>query len=213
MSTAKVTELGGWVNVCKNIIQVQRIVSDETPGDADIQSKERWILVTDGTRMRIETVASASQSDEEEEDLPSLKTLRHLGIIHIDDTALMDNDAICQELFNREDIVVTMNESVQHTMEPPPGAAKTSIPKLAEIYKRRQAAIHSGNKRLASVIANAPPMDPARMLDRLGTASMVMGSAVFLLGGGMYLASSSNTKKPRDNSPKHVEPSEFHPER
>jgi hypothetical protein len=125
----------------------------------------------------------------------------------------MDNDAICQELFNREDIVVTMNESVQHTMEPPPGAAKTSIPKLAEIYKRRQAAIHSGNKRLASVIANAPPMDPARMLDRLGTASMVMGSAVFLLGGGMYLASSSNTKKPRDNSPKHVEPSEFHPER
>jgi hypothetical protein len=91
-------------------------------------------------------------------------------------------------------------------------AAKTTIPKLAEIYKRRQTAIQTGNKRLASVIANAPPMEPGRMLERLGNASMAMGSAVLVLGGGMYLASSAEAKKMHHVKPQKSQSPDFHPE-
>ena len=193
MSTAKVTELGGWVNLCKNVVRIERVVPEGTDENQPIRDREHLVLVTDGSRMKIETVVRKANEDEVEEEaqLPSLKVLRELGIVHVDESALLDSSAVCQELFGRDDILVTMNESVKQIMEPPPGAAKSSIPKLAEIYQRRQNAIEKGNKRFASVIANAPPMDPDKMLERLGTASMVMGSAVLVLGGGMYLASKS----------------------
>lgn len=197
MSTAKVTELGGWVNLCKNVVQIERVVPEETEPD-QVRDREHLVLVTDGTRMKIETIVRKPNSEDEDDDgvkLPSLKNLRELGIIHVDESALLDSSAVCQELFSRDDILVTMNETVKQTMEPPPGASKSTIPKLAEIYQRRQQAIEHGNKRFASVIANAPPMEPAKMLERLGTASMVMGSAVLVLGGGMYLASSSQKQK------------------
>jgi len=214
MSTAKVTELGGWVNLCKNIVEIQRIVPPVETGEdiPGVQSEERWVLITDGSRMKIETVIKERSDDEEQEALPSLKTLRQLGIIHVDENALMDSGVICQELFERDDVVVTMNETVKQTMEPPPGAARTVIPKLAEIYKRRQTAIQGGNKRLASMIANAPAMEPAKMLERLGTASLAMGSAVFVLGGGMYFAASSQAKKQSMQQNKIQKPSEFHPD-
>ena len=193
MSTAKVTELGGWVNLCKNVVKIERVVPEGADENEPIRDREHLVLVTDGSRMKIETIVRKGGDDEDEDavKLPSLKTLRELGIVHVDEAALVDSSAVCQELFARDDILVTMNESVKQTMEPPPGASKSSIPKLAEIYQRRQNAIEKGNKRFASIIANAPPMEPAKMLDRLGTASLVMGSAVFVLGGGMFLASKS----------------------
>lgn len=204
ISTAKVTELGGWVNLCKNVVKIERVVGEGEEGNIPIREREHLVLVTDGTRMKIETVLRQPNTDDDEDSvmLPSLKVLNDLGILHVDESALLDSDAVCQELFARDDVFVTMNESVKQILEPPPGAAKSTIPKLAEIYRRRQNAIEHGNKRFASVIANAPSMEPAKMLERLGTASMVMGSAVFVLGSGMYFGAKSQTKsnKPTANT-------------
>ena len=199
ISTAKVTELGGWVNMCKNVVKIERVVAENEEGNEPIKDREHFVLVTDASRMKIETILRQPNAGEDEDEspvkLPSLKVLRDFGIIHVDDAALQDSGAICQELFQREDVLVTMNESVKQILEPPPGAAKSTIPKLAEIYQRRQTAIEKGNEKLATLIANAPPMEPGKMLERLGTASMVMGAAVFVLGCGMFFASKSQTDK------------------
>lgn len=197
MSTAKVTELGAWINLCKNVTQIERV---EHEGDSsDLKPKEKLIITTDGSKVSIEiesrATVSAESADDDENALPSLKQLKTLGIIHVDENSLMDSGALCQDLFSRDDIVVTLNEGSKQTTQPPPGATNAVIPKLAEVYQKRQKAIHGQNKRLASMIANAPAMEPAKMLDRLGTASMAMGIAVFLLGGGMYLASTSEAAK------------------
>ena len=193
ISTAKVTELGGWVNLCKNVVKIERVVAEDEDANIPIKDTEHLILVTDGTRVTIETVLRQPNTDDDDK-LPSLKVLNDLGIIHVNESALLDSDSVCQELFARDDVLVTMNESVKQILEPPPGAAKSSIPKLAEIYQRRQNAIEHGNKRFARVIANAPSMEPSKMLERLGAASIVMGSAVFVLGSGMFIAAKSQTK-------------------
>ena len=200
MSTAKVTELGAWVNLCKNIVQIERI---EHEGDSDeLGAKEKFIIKTDGSKLSIQLDAlsnARTESIDEEPSLPSLHQLKTLGIIHVDNNALLDSEPICQQLFEREDLVVTLDETSKFTFPPPPGAANAVIPKLAEIYQKRQKAITGSNKRLAEMIANAPPMDPAKMIDRLGTASLAMGFAVFVLGAGMYLASSSvNSNERKD---------------
>ena len=196
MSTAKVTEIGGWVNLCKNVIAIERLT---TPGEsAELSTHVKWLIRTDASELRIETEPKSDTANA----LPTLKELRELGVLHVDSTALLNSDPLFQELFNRDDLVVNANESMKPTMEPPPGAAKTSIPKLAEIYQRRQKAIQSGNSRLASVISNARPMDPVKMLDRLGTAAIAMGGAVFVLGGTVYFASTSFPKPTVSNPPK-----------
>ena len=212
MSTAKVTELGGWVNLCKNVIQIESIEQ----GDSADSQRAKYIITTDGSRLSIET-EPRTPVVEDSDDLPSLKQLKELGIIHVDDNALMDSGAACQELFTRDDLVVNTHEGMQPTMQAPPGAARTVIPKLAEIYQKRQKAIHGQNKRLAAMIANAPPMEPGKMLDRLGTASAAMGFAVLVLGGGMYFGAQSQAARVEQQPRKQVAPSgptssEFHSE-
>lgn len=195
MSTAKVTELGGWVNLCKNIVKIERVTSEDSEAPEQLHEKERFIITTDASKLSIETEPRAPLDDENgESTLPTLKQLQEMGIIHVDSNSLLDSSAVCQDLFSRDDLVVNMHEGMKPLIEAPPGAANTSIPKLAEIYQKRQKAIHGQNKRLASMIANAPPMEPAKMLDRLGTASMAMGFAVFVLGGGMYLGASAQAE-------------------
>lgn len=193
MSTAKITELGAWVNLCKNIVRIERLEHAEPA--TELQPTEKFIITTDGAKLSIETEPLAdakAESIDEGTSLPSLKELKELGIIHIDSPCLMDAEPLCQQLFERDDIVVTMNENSKLTFPPPPGATNAVIPKLAEIYQKRQRAIKGDNKRIAELVAKAPPMDPVRMIERLGTASLAMGSAVFVLGAGMYLASSSD---------------------
>lgn len=175
MSSAKVTEIGSWVNLCKNVVAIEPIDG-------------KWVFTTDASELILET---APKTDT---DLPTLKELRELGILYLDQSAL-EAYPEARELFERDDLVVTMNESMKNTLTPPPGAAKTAIPKLAEIYQRRLKAIESGNKRMASLIANAKPMDPEKMLDRLGTASVAMGGAMLLLGTSMYIASKNTPSK------------------
>jgi hypothetical protein len=190
MATAKVTELGAWVNLCKNVVKIERLQT-EVDESGEMKSSEKLIITTDGSKLSIETELRESSDDE----LPSLKQLKQLGILHLDDTSLLDSGVFCQDLFNREDVVVNMNEGMKPTLEAPPGAASAVIPKLAEIYQKRQKAIHGQNKRLATMIANAPPMEPSKMLDRLGTASMAMGFAVLVLGGGMYIGASKQVER------------------
>ena len=194
MSTVKVTELGAWVNLCKNVVKIERIQQEGE--SADFKDREKFIITTDGSKLSIEAEQKGSTTGPDDEtDLPSLKQLKHLGILHLDESSILDSGEFCQELFNRDDILVTMNEGMKPILEAPPGAANTVIPKLAEIYQKRQKAIHGPNKRLATMIANAPPMDPSKMLDRLGTASMVMGFAVLVLGSGMYIGASKQAEK------------------
>jgi hypothetical protein len=188
ISTAKVTELGTWVNLCKNIVRIERIDHENDVSVAS-SSKLKLVITTDGSKLSIETDSRDESSDVT--PLPSFKQLKELGIIHVNDTALSESDASCIDLFNRDDIVVTLNEGSKQLVEPPPGASKVLIPKLAEIYQKRERAINSENKRIASLMANVKPTDPALMIERLGTASMAVGAAVFVLGGGMFLASES----------------------
>jgi hypothetical protein len=201
MSTAKVTELGAWVNLCKNIVQIERIEHD---GERiELGPKERLIIKTDGSKvsLHLDDLGTArTESIDEEPSLPSLHQLQTLGIIHVDRNSLLDSEPICQQLFEREDLVVTLDETSKLIFPPPPGAANAVVPKLAEIFQKRQKAITGSNKRLAEMIANAPPMDPAKMIDRLGTASLAMGFAVLVLGAGMYLASSSSPPTQRKDT-------------
>jgi hypothetical protein len=201
MSTAKMTELGAWVNLCKNVTQIERVIpeTDQDGPPAELKEKERFILTTDGSRISIEAETRSAALDIEDA-LPSFKSLKQLGIIHLDESALIDSDPLCQQLFLRDDFVATVNETSSHIFPAPPGASNATIPKLAEIYQKRQKAIHGENKRLAALVANAPPVDPARMVERLGTASLAMGGAVFLLGAGMYLASTSEVVQKRSVS-------------
>jgi hypothetical protein len=185
MSTAKLTELGSWVNLCKNIIAIERT------GEGDVVDGEIITVYTDGSKLDLELKLKSEEST----SLPSLKELRDLGILALDKDAFDRASEQCKELFDREDILVSLNETVAQTREPPYGAANTQIPKLAEIYKNRQNAISHGNKRMANIIANAPPMEPGKMIERLGTASVAMGGAVFALGAGLYLASSAQKRK------------------
>jgi protein-tyrosine-phosphatase len=203
MSTARMTELGSWVNLCKNITEIQR-VEDEESG-TELKSKERFILVSDGSKVSVEVEsksAASAESVDDEVPLPCLKELKQLGIIHVDDQALLDADPICRELFERDDLVVTMNETSKTIFPAPPGAANAVIPKLVQIYQKRQKTIHGENKKLAAIVANAPAVDPSKMIDRLGTASMALGGAVFVLGGGMFLASKSEAGKHQNSAQK-----------
>lgn len=186
MSTAKLTELGSWVNLCKNVISIER-----DSEDLEIQDGESITIVTDGSKLVLKLQL---KSNEESTSLPTLKQLRDLGILHLDGGMFASSDEVVRNLFTRDDILVSLEESVSHTREPPVGALNTQIPKLAEIYKNRQNAIAHGNKRMANIIANAPPMEPAKMIERLGTASVAMGGAVFFLGSGLYLASTAHVK-------------------
>lgn len=207
MSTAKVTELGGWVNLCKNIVKIERVTSENSEAPEQLHDKQRYIIVTDASKLSIETEPRSTPLDDENDEstLPTLKQLKEMGIIHLDSNSFIESSAICQDLFSRDDLVVNMHEGMKPLIEAPPGAANTSIPKLAEIYQKRQRAIRGQNKRLASMIANAPPMEPAKMLARLGTASMAMGFAVFVLGGGMYLGASAQAEKlDRENRDKYL---------
>ena len=176
VTSAKVTEIGSWVNLCKNVVNIEK--TGEEGGHCE------YILTTDASRLFIET-----RPKQEGEELPNLKELRELGILYVDETALRMSDPECQEIFDRDDLVVTLNESVKAIMDPPPGASKTAIPKLAEIYQRRQNAIKTGNQRISNLISNARPMEPEKMLERLGTASLAMGGAISILGATMYIAS------------------------
>jgi hypothetical protein len=191
MSTAKMTELGSWVNLCKNVTRIERV--EDTEGQT-LGERERIVITTDGSKISVETELKAravAESVDDETALPTLKELKDLGVIHINSEALEAADMFCKELFNRDDVIVTSNETSKLIFPPPPGASNVSIPKLSEIYKKRQRALRGDNQRLASMIANAPPVDPQRMIEKLGTASMAMGTAVLFLGGGLYLASSS----------------------
>ena len=190
MSAAKMTELGAWVNLCKNVTHIERVVEESDSTNEVLNDKEKLVITTDGSRISIEAETRAVALDDER-TLPSLKELKQLGIIHLDDASFLDSAPLCQEIFNRDDFVVTLNETSKHIFPPPPGAANAVIPKLVEIYQKRQKAINGENKRLASLIASAAPVDPARMIERLGTASLAMGGAGFVLGGGLFLASSS----------------------
>lgn len=197
MSTARMTELGSWVNLCKNVTEIQRVEDEDS--NSTLREKERFIIISDGSKVSVEVESRAAANVESVDDdlvLPSFKDLKQLGIIHVDEKSLMDADPVCQELFSRDDLVVTMNETSKFLFPAPPGAANAVIPKLAQIYQKRQKALHGDNKRLAAIVANAPAVDPAKMIDRLGTASMALGGAVFVLGGGMYLASKSESAKP-----------------
>ncbi len=188
MSTAKLTELGSWVNLCKNVISIERESDDE-----EIQDGEIITVITDGSKLELKLLLRTDT--ETTTSLPSLKELKELGILYLDESRFSISGDMCKKLFTRDDILVTLDETVTNTLERPVGASNTQIPKLAEIYKNRQNAISHGNKRMANIIANAPPMEPAKMIERLGTASVAMGGAVFLLGGGLYLASTAQAKK------------------
>lgn len=193
MSTSKLTELGSWVNLCKNVVSIERQSEEEL-----LQENETICVITDGTKMELKLQV---KTDNEPTSLPSLKELRELGIIHMDETQFPQATDFCKDLFTRNDVLVTLDETVTQTRDPPVGALNTQIPKLADIYKNRQHAISHGNKRMANIIAKAPPMEPAKMIERLGTASVAMGGAVFLLGGSLYLASAAQVEKDRKNIP------------
>lgn len=187
MSTSKLTELGSWVNLCKNVVAVER-ASEEI----DILDNETITVITDGSKLELKLQLKKS---DDSTSLPSLKQLRELGILYMDESSFSQSTDFCKDLFNRDDVLVSLDETVTQTREPPVGALNTQIPKLAEIYKNRQNAIAHGNQRMANIIAKAPSMEPAKMIERLGTASVAMGGAVFLLGGSLYVASAAQSEK------------------
>ena len=190
MSTAKVTELGAWVNLCKNVIRIERIDHDMKSTDPGMGSKRKFVITTDGSKLSVET---DTRDESDLTILPSFKQLKDLGILHIDLEALADSTIECKELFDRDDIVVTLNEGSKQLVQPPPGASKVEIPKLADIYQKREKVLKSDNNRINALLAKTRPMEPSKLIDRLGTASLAVGAAVFVLGGGMYVASESHT--------------------
>jgi len=192
ISTAKVTELGSWVNLCKNVTLIE-LIERQDQGD-----KLKLIITTDGSKLSVET---DTKEESDISPLPSLKQIIESGILHLDPRALESAPELCQEMFRREDIVVTMNEGSKLLLQPPPGATNMAIPKLAEIYQKREKAMSGGNRRIASLISSSKPLDPGQMIERLGTASMAMGMAVFITGGGLYVASDSPQNREKTGKP------------